>query len=262
MKKQEKSQNSIPEDLKDSKCPICGGSEWILSEDENGCIQAKPCKCQEYNRMSRRLSFANIPESFKNNRMENFSLSVYKSIESRNTASIACKEIKSYMDNFQTAKEEGLGLYLYSHTKGSGKTRMAASIANKLLKEYPVKFAVSSEILNAIKSTYEKTAEISESKLLDDLITTEILFIDDFGMDNGSKWVNDKYYHIINERYIAKKVTFFTSNEAVENLKYDDRILNRVQGMTYQIPFPEESVRGNQAKERNKQLLEKSGGKE
>lgn len=192
--------------------------------------------------------------------MENFSLSVYKSIESRNTASVACREIKSYMDNFETAKEKGLGLYLYSHTKGSGKTRMAASIANKLVEEYPVKFAVSSEILNAIKSTYDKATEITENKLLNDLITTDILFIDDFGMDNGSKWVNDKYYHIINERYIAGKVTFFTSNEAVENLKYDDRILNRVQGMTYQIPFPEESVRAGQARERNKELLEKASG--
>ena len=184
-----------------------------------------------------------------------------------------CRYYKDYLvyqdmihkmcDSFKEfAKEEGLGLYLYSHTKGSGKTRMAASIANRLVKEYPVKFAVSSEILNAVKSTYDRAAEISESKLLDDLITTEILFIDDFGMDNGSKWVNDKYYHIINERYIAKKVTFFTSNENVENLKYDDRILNRAQGMTYQIPFPEESVRRGQALDRNKELMQKASGGE
>lgn len=250
----------MPETSKGSECPICGGNEWIISEDKEGRIQAKPCKCQEYNRMSRRLRFAEIPDSFKNNQMENFKLGVYKTIEGRNTASRACKQIKTYMDEFDTAKINGLGLYLFSRTKGSGKTRMAASIANKLVQSYPVKFAVSGEILNEIKRTYDKASEVSESKLLDDLVDTEILFIDDFGMDTASPWVNDKFYHIINERYINKKVTFFTSNLPVEQLKYDDRISNRVQGMTYQIPFPEESVRRQEALDRNQQLMKQSSG--
>lgn len=205
--------------------------------------------------MIRRLSFANVPEAFKDMRLNNFTLSVYKSKEGHNTGLVACNMIKEYMKNFEEAKKTGLGLYLFSRTKGSGKTRMAASLANELVEKYPVKFAVGSEILNEIKKTYDKQSGMTESRLIDALVETEILFIDDFGMDSATDWVNDKYYHIINERYINKKVTFFTSNEAVENLKYNDRILNRVQGMTYQIPFPEESVRTEIALERNRELL-------
>ena len=229
--------------------------EWILSEDKEGRIQAKPCECQTRNRMKRRLSFANIPEAFKDMRLNNFSLSAYRTIEGRNSATVACKMIKQYLDNFEEAKATGLGLYFFSNTKGSGKTRMAASIANELVEKYPVKFSVGSEILSEIKKTYDKQSGMTESRLIDALVEMEILFIDDFGMDSATDWVNDKYYHIVNERYINKKVTFFTSNEPVEQLRYNDRIQNRVQGMTYQIPFPEESVRSGIALERNRQLI-------
>lgn len=240
---------------KDSECPECHGTEWILSEDENGCTQARPCKCRERNQMSRRIKFAEIPEAYKGMGLKNFSLSVYQTISGRNAVSAACRTIKKYLDGFHDAYSEGLGLYLYSETKGSGKTRMAASIANELVKQYPVKFAVSTEILNEIRKTYDRESGMTESRVLDALVEVDILFIDDFGAENMTGWVNDKFYHIVNERYINKKVTFFTSNEAVENLKYDGRIKSRVQERTYQVPFPEESVRAAQAAERNRRII-------
>lgn len=235
---------------------MCGGTEWILSEDEDGCLIAKECKCRGINRMRRRLSFAEIPEVYKGVELKNFTLSVYHTEDGKRAATAACRTIKKYLETFQDAHKQGLGLYLYSQTKGSGKTRMAASIANELAKYYPVKFAVSTEILNEIRKSYNRENGNAESRILDALVETDILFIDDFGAENISGWVNGKFYHIINERYINKKVTFFTSNEPVEVLKYDERIKSRVQEMTYQVPFPEESVRAAQAYERNRRMME------
>lgn len=147
---------------------------------------------------------------------------------------------------------------MYSRTKGSGKTRMAASIANELIYEKgcQVKFCTSLQILNEIKASWNGENVYTESRLLDFLSTTKVLIIDDFGTEQSDKtWINERFYQIINNRYVDKKVTIFTSNERLENLKYDDRITNRIKERVFQIPFPEESVRNIIARENTKELI-------
>ena len=248
----------MAENLKDSDvCPICGGEEWILIKDGDGIEKAIPCSCREKAVMSRKLHFAEIPEAFKGINLKAFRTDIYQKEESKKKISDACQIIRAYLDDFGKQKEDGMGLYIYSQTKGSGKTHIAAGIANELLKNYVVKFSVSITIIQEIKNTWGKDAEYSESKLLDALSTTDILVIDDFGVETPAGWINDKFYQIINERYINKKVTIFTSNEPLETLQYDDRITNRIRERTYQIAFPEESVRDYIAQKHEKSLLEK-----
>ena len=52
----------IPQDSE--TCPVCGGMEWVLSE-EGGVLAAAPCRCRKKNLMERRLRFADIPEAFR-----------------------------------------------------------------------------------------------------------------------------------------------------------------------------------------------------
>lgn len=246
-----------PETSKDSDvCPICEGREWIL-KIKDGVEIAVPCKCREKAVMSRRLRFADIPEAFRGMDLRSFRMDVYRKPESKKMVSDACKIIKTYMDDFESQKERGMGLYIWSRTKGSGKTRIAAGIANELMKRYTVKFAVSLTILQEIKNTWRRDAAGSESQLLDALSTTDILIIDDFGVEAPAAWINDKMYQIINERYINQKVTIFTSNDPLDKLSYDDRITNRIKERTYQIAFPEESVRDHIAERMQEEIIEK-----
>lgn len=207
------------------------------------------------------MRFADIPDAFSGMGLKTFRADVYRKTESKPIIITACKTVKEYISNFAEYQERGIGLYIYSSTKGSGKTRMAASIANELMQtlEKQVKFAVSTTILNEIKRSWDKNSEYTENRLLDHLTTTEILVIDDFGTEKVTDWVGDKFYHIVNERYINKKVTIFTSNENLKSLKYDDRIVNRIKEMTYQIQFPEESVRDYIAESHNQEMLKKIG---
>lgn len=246
-----------PETFRDSDvCPICEGREWIL-KIKDGVEIAVPCKCREKAVMSRRLRFADIPEAFRGMDLRSFRMDVYRKQESKKMVSDACKIVKTYLDDFESQKERGMGLYIWSRTKGSGKTRIAAGIANELMKRYTVKFAVSLTILQEIKNTWRRDAAGSESQLLDALSTTDILIIDDFGVEAPASWINDKMYQIINERYINQKVTIFTSNDPLDKLSYDDRITNRIKERTYQIAFPEESVRDHIAERMQEEIIEK-----
>lgn len=250
---------SFTEQSTDSFCPICKNVGWVIKPD-GGQGTAVECKCGLIKRenMRGKLSFANIPETFKNIRIDSFDINAYSTAEGRNKAETTTKCIKYWLDNFEALNERGMGLYLYSKTKGSGKTMMAVSIANELMHEKgcQIKFCTSLQILNEIKAIWEKKSLESESGLLDFLSTSEILIIDDFGTEQGDKsWINERFYQIINNRYVDRKVTIFTSNERLDLLKYDDRITNRIKERTFQVPFPEESVRDIIAKNNMRELI-------
>lgn len=252
-------QTSSSDCLANDTCPICHDTGWEQYE-ENGYTYCRECKCGIRQRqiMNNRLSFANIPESFRNMRLESFDISTYGDAKSRNKAETAVKAINYWLSDFETMQERGMGLYLYSETKGSGKTRMAVSIANELMyeKNIQVEFATSLQILNEIKAIWDnRDREYSESKLLDFLCTTTVLIIDDFGTEQAKEWIGERFYQIINSRYVDKKITIFTSNSRLDLLKYDDRITNRIKERTFQIPFPEESVRDAIARRNMSELI-------
>ena len=238
---------NLSDHSKNDKCPICNGTGWKFVEDggQGTCVECK-CGSRKSEIMRSRLSFANIPESFKHVRIGNFNETVYNGAASQNKAVHAVKAVKYWLDRFEILKDRGMGLYLYSNTKGSGKTRMAVSIANELIyeKKIQVKFATSLQILNEIKSAWDdKDRNYSERNLLNFLCATEILIIDDFGTEQFKDWIGERFYQIINSRYVDKKITIFTSNSRIDLLKYDDQITSRIKERTFQIPFPEQSVR-------------------
>ena len=140
-------------------------------------------------------------------------------------------------------------MYIWSETKGSGKTRMAISLLNEILVEHRIfgYFATSTQIINEIKNTWDNDA-MSESELLRKLTRYHVLIIDDFGTELPKQWINERFYHIINERYNNQKLTIYTSNHNLENLRYDDRIIDRIFESTFVVPMPEESIRRKLAK--------------
>lgn len=238
-------------------CHLCNDTGWIPHEDEKGYLTVKECKCRKQRILNNRLRFANLPEAFKDMELKTFRTDVYRLDKSKRDIAIVVGIVKAYLDKIEINKENGMGLYISSNTKGSGKTRLVASIANELIKKHnmQVKFAVSTMILSEIRNTWNKDYDYTESTLLDALSTAEILIIDDFGTEQVKGWINERFYSIVNERYINKKITIFTSNYELKNLEYDDRITNRIKERVYQIPFPEESVRDYISEKNNSEMV-------
>ena len=235
----------------DDVCPLCKGTGWMFIDDNT----VKECECGllERDRQGSKLRFAAIPETYKDVSLKDLTVKLYKKQESRDVFKAVANNIKWYLNNLYENIEKGKGIYMWSETKGSGKTMVAAALANELINEYHryVKFATSLDILDEIRATYKKDSEENESKLLKDLVTSEFLVIDDFGTERATDWAGEKFYQIVNKRYINKKVTFFTSNYDLRTLKYDDRITNRIRERSFIAHFPEESVREVKARQEN-----------
>ena len=240
------------------RCPACKDREYIFHKGDDGYDFVTPCKCLEIKMMERKLKFANIPKEFKGYTVESFDVGLYTSPDARERAEMAKVLCTNYVKEFLSISEDGKGLYMYSRTKGSGKTRMAASIANDVISRYGIsaKFATTLQILDEIKKTWhDKPGEDSgEQKFLTDIIHVPVLVIDDIGVERPTEWVNEKFYAILNGRMVQKQVTIFTSNGEMEKLLFDDRIINRIMKMALPVPFPDESVRAALAKAENREL--------
>ncbi len=253
--------NNLPEgdesqNSKDSiDCPICGGAGYVI-KDEDGFEVAVPCQCLSKRILQSRIQFLNLPQALSDMRLKSFSLGVY-SPKTKPVAAAACQVVKYYLDNFDKMRESGKGLYLYSHQKGSGKTRMAASIANDLIHNHDisVRFMTSIAILDEIKNSWS-SKEYTEHQVLDALFTVPVLVVDDFGAEKSTDWTNGRFYQIINERYLNNQVTIFTSNMSLDNLQCDSRIASRIKERCFQVDFPEESVRERISSKNHKQLME------
>lgn len=240
-------------------CPVCQGTGWMSVIDKDGCEIFKKCDCGLLKKSicESRRECSGIPEKYKDARLSRFSLDVYKQDGSRKLIDFTYACIQCWLRDFEEMELKGMGLYLFSGTPGSGKTFMAACLANELIRENGkrVRFATSMDIIEEIKRSWDFSSGYSESHVLQELTDTDILVIDDFGVERPKDWIAERFYQIINARYALKKITIITSNLSVDDLKYDSRIKNRVQERTYQLPFPEESIRGQIAKENMSDMM-------
>lgn len=238
-----------------SVCPLCKNGGWVFYRDEKGYEYAKECECGIRQRQIQKskLKFAAIPVNYADVKLKDMTMRYYQKSESKSTFKSIADFIKIYLEYLDKYVDAGKGIYFWSNTKGSGKTMLATALANELINKHKrsVKFATSLDILDEIRATYDNHNEDRESKLLNDLVSAEFLVIDDFGTERASDWAGEKFYQIVNKRYMNKKVTFYTSNFDLKTLKYDDRIQSRIRERSFIVHFPEESVREVKAKQEN-----------
>lgn len=73
------------------------------------------------------LKFAEIPDIYKDAMFNNFRSAVYQLPESRETIKQAAKAVRYWVENINDMQKQGIGLYFYSSTKGSGKPEWCAA---------------------------------------------------------------------------------------------------------------------------------------
>ena len=103
----------------------------------------------------------------------------------------------------------GSGVFFYG-TKGTGKTKLAAIIANERAKSgSPVLFASVPDLMADIRASFAdgKTAETVRA-----VKETPFLVLDDLGAEKMTEWVGEQLFCIVNHRYNECLQTVVTSN--------------------------------------------------
>lgn len=205
------------------RCPVCHdrmvirrGDSWVA------------CECFHEQRAALGRERAGISQRMKEQTFATFSLDFYSDEclrgEQESKYSRALKVVDACQQlvlDLVDAKVE-YGLYIFGNP-GVGKTHLVAAMANSLIAEgIDVRYTVSSTLLVNIRATYDKDnseAIGNEGYILTDLATVPLLFLDDLGVERFTSWEVEKLYGLINQRYLAKLPTVFTSNLPLDNLE-------------------------------------------
>lgn len=140
---------------------------------------------------------------------------------------------REFVDNFPNSR----GL-LFMGPVGTGKTHLAAAIANRLIEKlYTVIFGNITDIIAMVKTTYKKESELTELEIIDTLTKdVDLLVIDDLGKEYPTENTAVLLYQIINRLYENEKPIVITTNLVSEELKkrYQDKgeaIVSRITEM-------------------------------
>ena len=186
------------------------------------------------------------PTYFETRTLDKFSLSIYSYGANRDKAKAALELVKKYIDGYSTivTRYSGGGLYFYSKERGTGKTFLSTILGNELSKRgHRVRWYGMTNLLQEIKSCYDRESATSSAEIINLCRNTEVLILDDIGVEKQSAWLNETMYTILDHRLTHGKPTMFTSNRRPHELAYDERIIDRITRMTELVEMPEESVR-------------------
>jgi DNA replication protein DnaC len=151
------------------------------------------------------------------------------------------RDEQSNLENaLQLAKnfaEQPQDFLMFTGGHGSGKTHLAAAIANYQAKlSHPVMFVVVPDLLDYLRSAFDSAAQTSFDRRFDEIRSTPLLVLDDLGAEAATPWAREKLYQIINHRYVAHLPTVITTSVSPDDL--DPRILERIRDEKHCLVFP------------------------
>ena len=105
---------------------------------------------------------------------------------------------------------------------GSGKTHLAASIANDLNERgKDVMFATAPDLLDYLRQAFDPQSHSRFDKRFRDVLHAPILILDDLSLASATGWAQEKLFQIIDYRYLSRSPTVFTSAETRRTLEED-----------------------------------------
>ena len=131
---------------------------------------------------------------------------------------------------FQAAQayaENPHGWLVFMGPYGSGKTHLAAAIANfRASQGFPVMFVVVPDMLDHLRATFSPQSDTTYDRRFEEIRTSPLLVLDDLGAQASKPWVQEKLYQLINFRYNAALPTVITTADSLEEI--DPRLRARL----------------------------------
>ena len=195
------------------RCPLCRDSGVIMQGD-----QAVPCRCTLSRDFARRQKRAGMAPHLARMRFEGFDLSYYATTKIAGS-SYSCREgarrTMQAAQSFVEAVSAGRPVngLLFEGSVGSGKTFLAAAIANELIaRRVEMLFIVVPDFLDEIRSSYGDHNDVRERELMAEVKNVPVLILDDLGAHNYTEWAVRTLYAIINYRVNHELPVVVTTN--------------------------------------------------
>lgn len=253
-----------------NKCKFCGkvlkpkGLDYLYANISPEAIEYERCTCKEAKEYWNKIDLENQKQKNKkqykeiinqfygqnciSKRIQDYNFDNFQVTENnKREVEIAKDYTKKCIENKQ---ESGL---IITGNSGVGKTHLASSISNELIKKDKlVLMGRLTSLLDMIKDTFKDNSK-SENILIDLFSNLDMLVIDDLGTEKISSWALDKLYTIIENRNENKLPIIITTKFDKEGLLHrfyqsndkelSEAIIQKLYRMCYGIELKEEEIK-------------------
>lgn len=128
-----------------------------------------------------------------------------------------CSTLRSYANRWLSMKAKGISVLLVG-TTGTGKTGLACSVANVVMREFgdTAIFMSAYGAVRHLRDTWGRKGR-TEREALDDLINADLLVLDEIGASVGTDAEMTALFEVINGRYSERRPTILLSNLPIDD---------------------------------------------
>lgn len=204
----------------DELCEKCGENKYLMVSFANGQPFPVPRQCQckrdetereEAERERQRQE--RVIRELKVKGFDRADMQLWTFDNDDNKHPKASNLAKRYCKNFERFKEKGTGLLFHGNV-GSGKTFLAACVANELMNQgVPVLMTNFSQIINTISGSYD-----GKQAYIDSMGNFDVLIIDDLGAERYTEYAQEIVFSVIDARVRLRKPLIVTTNLSIAEL--------------------------------------------
>ncbi len=123
------------------------------------------------------------------------------------------------------------GWLMLMGTYGSGKTHLAAAIANHYMLSHRdgVMFITTPDLLDYLRTTFSPDTARTFDDLFTEIRNVPLLVLDDLGSEMSKPWAQEKLFQLLDYRYVTQLPTVITTSQEIEQIeRLSPRLVTRL----------------------------------
>jgi DNA replication protein DnaC len=202
----------------DPDCPICHGVGYVrhnVPEDHPHFGKVFDCDCRQANATENRLTYLR-----KIGGLEFLSDKTFDTFSTTGMVEANQSILESAYNIALDYATNPEGWLLIMGNYGSGKTHLAAAIANHQLElGNRVLFVTAPDLLDHLRGSFAPDSEENYQDRFQEVKDVPLLILDDLGIESPTPWAMEKLYQVINHRYNAQLPLVITTNHSRDELE-------------------------------------------